>query len=96
MSKESAKEFTEKFYNDDDFLMEFCKKGGLNKDASDEEKSELLMKVSKEMGYDFTDEEYTKSLEEYFKGKGVMFAIKAFRRINKIAKKAEKEKKKSN
>ena len=90
MSKESAKEFTQKFYNDDEFLMEFYKKGGLNKNASDEEKTALLMKISKEMGYDFTDEEYNNSLEEYFKGKGVMFAIKTFRRINKIAKKAEK------
>ena len=96
MSKESAKEFTQKFYNDDEFLMEFCKKGGLNKNASDEEKTALLMKTSKEMGYDFTNEEYTHSLEEYFKESGVMFAIKAFRRINKIAKKAEKEKKKGN
>ena len=76
--------------------MEFCKRDGLKKDATDEEKTELLMKVSKEMGYDFTNEEYTSSLEEYFKGQGVMFAIKTFRRINKIAKKAEKEKKKSN
>ena len=96
MAKESAKEFVEKFYNDDDFLREFVLKGGLNSKASDEEKKELIMKTSKEMGFDFTKEEYDEAGKNYFEGKGVFFAIKTFSHLNKIAKKAEKERNKSN
>ena len=54
------------------------------------------MKTSKEMGFDFNEEEYNEAGKNYFEGKGVMFAIKTFSRLNKIAKKAEKERNKSN
>lgn len=95
MSKESAKSFVEKFYNDDEFIREFTLKGGLNSKATNEEKQEAIMKVSKEMGFDFNDEEYTEALKNYFEGKGVWSAIKTFRHFNKVAKKAEKERKKN-
>ena len=91
MSKESAKSFVEKFYNDDEFIREFTLKGGVNSKATDDEKKESVMRVSKEMGFSFNDEEYTEALKNYFDGKGVWFAIKTFRHFNKVAKKAEKE-----
>ena len=95
MSKESAKEFVNTFYKNDEFLTEFVKKGGLNKNATDEEKTALLLKTSKEMGYDFTEEEHIEALKEYFSGMGVWGAIKTFRHLNKVVKKTEKEMKKN-
>ncbi|MBQ3475145.1 MAG: Nif11-like leader peptide family natural product precursor [Bacilli bacterium] len=95
MSKESAKSFVDKFYNDDEFIRELTLKGGVNSKASEEERSKLLMKVSKEMGFNFTEEEYSDAVKKYFEGKGVWTAIKTFRHFNKIAKKAEKEREKN-
>jgi hypothetical protein len=95
MSKASAKEFVEKFYTDDEFIREFTLKGGLNSKGTDEEKQAAIMKVSKEIGYSFNNEEYTDALKSYFEGKGVIFAIKTFRHFNKVAKKAEKEREKN-
>ncbi len=70
MLNESAKSFVEKFYNDDEFLKDFCKRGGLKKDASDEEKTALAIKTAKEMGFEFNAKEYEEVNVEYFKGKG--------------------------
>ena len=95
MSKESAQSFVNKFYNDDEFIREFTLKGGVNSKATDDEKKASIMRVAKEMGFSFNDEEYTEALKNYFEGKGVWSAIKTFRHFNKIAKKAEKERNKN-
>ena len=95
MSKKSAQEFVEKFYTNDEFIREFTLKGGLNSKATDEEKQASVMRVSKEMGYDFTKEEYDEAGKNFFEGKGVWSAIKIFAHLNKVAKKAEKERKKN-
>ena len=91
MSKESAKEFVEKFYNDDEFIREFTLKGGVNSRATNEEKQASLMRVAKEMKFNFNEEEYNEAIKNYFDGMGVWSAIKTFRHFNKVAKKAEKE-----
>lgn len=92
MGMDKAKEFVEKMFTDDAFLAEVAHHGGFKENASDEEKNELIMKASKEIGYDFTTEEYTKAMEEYFEGQGPLGAIKAFAHMNKIIKKANKGK----
>lgn len=94
MAKESAKKFVEKFYTDDEFLKKFCKNGGVNKKANDQEKTKILLKTSKDMGYDFTEEEYKNANAEYFKDKGIWNFIKSLVRIKRLVKEAEKEKNK--
>lgn len=94
MSRESAKNFTEKFFSDDDFLKSFYLKGGADKKANNEEKNELLIKTAKDMGYDFTMEEYKEAISDHYKGMGFWAAIKSFMRIRKISKVADKEKRK--
>ena len=95
MAKESAKEFAEKMFTDDEFVKEFYKKGGINRKASNDEKNEILMKAAKEMEYDFTLEEYKDANATYFKGLGLWNTIKKFWHFNKVVKKEERKSKKN-
>jgi len=96
MAKENAKEFVEKMFTDDVFVKELYKKGGINRNASNDEKNEILIKAAKEMGYDFNLEEFKDANGIYFKKLGIWKTIKTFWHFNKVVKSAEKECKKRN
>lgn len=92
MAKE--KEFLIKLFEDDDFIKEFYKNGGINRKATQNEKDEMMVKAAKKMGYSISIEGIKKASAEYFKSKGIWGAIKTFIHFNKIVKKTEKENKK--
>lgn len=91
MGKDNAREYVEKMFTDDEFLKEICRHGGFDEKASDDEKMALTLKAAGEMGYTFSEEEYTVAMEDYFKGKGIFGSIKAFAHMNKIIKAVKKE-----
>ena len=93
MSMENAKVFVEKLYGDDEFIKEFYRNGGINRNASKEEKNALMINVANKMGYSIDEKEFQKATGDYFAGKGLWSAIKLFMHFNKVVKAAEKERK---
>ena len=92
MALETANEFVRKTFNDDEFLKEVIRHGGFNDKAPDEEKTFLITKAAKELGYDVTEDEYTEASGAYFKELGVFGVIKTLRHVGKVVKKVRKEK----
>ena len=89
MAQESANSFVEKMFTDDEFLKEVVRHGGIKSGFRDE-KNELILKAAKEMGFDFSPEEYQKAMKNNL-GSGLLNIIKKLRRFNKVIRKAEKE-----
>lgn len=91
MTKE--KEFLTRLFEDDNFIKDFYKNGGINRKADQNTKDEMMVKTAKKMGYSISIEGIKKASAEYFKSKGIWGAIKTFIHFNKIVKKVEKERK---
>lgn len=91
MTKE--KEFLTRLFEDDNFIKDFYKNGGINRKADQNTKNEIMVKTAKKMGYSISIEGIKKASAEYFKSKGIWGAIKTFIHFNKIVKKVEKERK---
>ena len=91
--KKISNDVKTKVKKDDGFVKELYKKGCINRNASNDEKNEILIKVAKEMGYDFTLEEYKDANGVYFKKLGVWKTIKTLWHFSKVVKSAEKENK---
>ena len=96
MSMESAGKFFKKYFEDDNFLRELYKRGGLKtrKEATDEEARQNTVKVAKELGYDFSVEEYAPAMKKYFKEIGPWNTIKRLFHLGSFIRKIEKENKK--
>lgn len=90
MAQENAKRFVEKIFTDDEFLKEIVRHGGFRSNADNEEKNALVAKAAKEMGYDFSVEEYQGAMKDYFGG-SFWKLLKSLMHLNKVVKKAEKE-----
>ena len=90
MTKE--KEFLTRLFEDDNFIKDFYKNGGINRKADQNTKDEMMVKTAKKMGYSISIEGIKKASAEYFKSKGIWGAIKTFIHFNKIVKKVEKKK----
>ncbi len=90
MTKE--KEFLTKLFEDDNFIKDFYKNGGINRKADQNTKDEIMVKAANKMGYSISIEGIKKASAEYFKSKGIWGSIKTFIHFNKIVKKVEKEK----
>ena len=91
MAQENAKRFVKKIFTDDGFLKEVVKHGGFNSKAADEEKNALTAKAARELGYEFSVEEYKGAMQDYFGG-NFWKLLKSMMHLNKVVKKAEKEK----
>ena len=87
------KEFLTRLFEDDNFIKDFYKNGGINRKADQNTKDEMMVKTAKKMGYSISIEGIKKASAEYFKSKGIWGAIKTFIHFNKIVKKVEKERK---
>lgn len=95
MSKEKAKEFVEKTYNDDDFAIKVLRAGdfkpGGKGDQDPEDKGmENFVKAGQALGYDFTDAEVEVATKEYFNSIGQWKAIKKFLHFARLNKKARR------
>ena len=89
MSEAKAKEFIEKFYNDDEFLVDVLKK---NEDVFRDQDGEAqtfkaFVIAGKSVGYDFTEEEGTAAQKAYFDSIGTWGAIKKTIHFARVAKK---------
>lgn len=95
MSKEKAREFVEKTYNDDDFAIKVLragdfKPGGKNDVDTEGRGMENYVKAGKALGYDFTDEEIEAAHKDYFESIGSWKALKKFMHFARLNKKARK------
>ena len=95
MSKEQAKEFVEKFWNDDEFMRKvFIVSGAINwqgeagRKMTDEEQNQAFIDAAKKFDYDITPEEYGEASKEYADNLGGFEAIKKVLHMAKVAKKA--------
>ena len=98
MSKAKAKEFVEKFYNDDDFTAKVVYESGMyqwqgkkGQEIEDGEQDKAITDAAGKLGYEITPEEYKAASKEYLEGIGGRQTIKKVFRIVKIAKKIAKE-----
>lgn len=99
MSMESAKEFVDKFYGDDDFMIEVLKNGDTlaqitsqGKEQNTDAQSEEFVKAAKDFGYEFSAYEYDEALKAHMEKIGAWNAVKLVFHMGKIAKKIEKGK----
>lgn len=99
MSKESAKKFARDFYEDDELIKKLYKMGVLkpagsyDKDTTGEEQQIKTVEAAKELGYDFTIEEFQEANKEYGQSQGLFKMIKNIRHLGKVVKQADKENK---
>lgn len=97
---EKAREFVEKFYNDDDFAKKVIREGDLvksNKDKKDNNAqagTEQIVNAAKKVGYDITGQEYEDANRAYFQEIGTFKAIKKAFHLVKLMKAVSKEEKK--
>lgn len=96
MSKEKAREFVEKTYNDDDFAIKVLKAGdfkpGKAGDAgAGESGMENFVRAGKALGYEFTDAEIDAATQEYLKSLGTWKAMRKFLHFARLNKKARKD-----
>lgn len=96
MSKEKAKEFVEKTYNDDDFAIEVLRAGDFKPGGKDDEDPsghgmENFVKAGKTLGYNFTDAEIEAAHKEYFESIGSWKALRKFIHFARLNKKARKK-----
>ena len=96
MSVESARDFVNKFYEDEEFLKEFFKRKGFEPKENRTEETEYreIVEIARDMGYDFEVQEFKNASREYGKNVGKMKSIKKIFYIVKIRKIAKKEYKK--
>lgn len=93
---EKAREFVEKFYNDDEFAKEAIRAGGLyksQKGMSEEESKLLIVNAAKKAGYDINSEEYETANRAYFSEIGTLSALKKAFHLIKLMKAVSKEEK---
>ena len=100
MSKEKAKEFVEKFFNDDDFTFKVIYESGMDQwkgkkgqNTPDEEQDKAIVAAAAKLGYKITPEEYKAASKEYSEGIGGWQTIKKVFHIAKIGKRVSKERK---
>lgn len=96
MAMESAKEFVKKMFEDDEFTKELYKKGGLTygNNIPEDEQNRQTVKVAREMGFDFDEEEYKVANKEYIESLGAWNAVKRLFHLGKVLREAKKESKK--
>lgn len=100
MAIESASEFVKNFYEDDELIKELYRKGILkpagtyDKNSDEEEQQRKIVEAAKEMGYDFTIEEYRNANKEYGNSVGIFKMIGKIRNVGKVVKEADKKSKK--
>lgn len=100
MSMESARSFAKNFYEDDELIKELYKRGVLktagsyDKNSDGEEQQRKIVEAAKELGYDFTVDEYQTANKEYGSSAGIFKMIKRICHLGKVVKKADKESKK--
>ena len=93
---EKAKEFVEKFYNDDEFAKKAIRAGGLyksQKGMTEEESKMLIVKAANKTGYDITSEQYETANKAYFDSIGAWKAVKKAFHLIKLMKAVSKEEK---
>ena len=102
MSKEKAKEFVEKFYNDDDFLFKVIYESGMDQwrgkkgqEMEDEEQNKAIIDAAGKLGYEITSEEFKAANKEYSEGIGGWQVVKKIFHVAKVGKKVAKERKKN-
>ena len=90
MSIQSAKEFIDRFFTDDEFTMDFLRKvRDAGADGGDKD-NEIALKVAAEMGYEMTPEEYKEAGDKYF-GQSFTIGFKLLKRIIKFGRLLKKE-----
>ena len=100
MTQAKAKEFVEKFFNDDDFTFKVIYESGMDQwkgkkgqNTPDAEQDKAITDAAAKLGYKITPEEYKAAAKEYSEGIGGWQVIKKVFRIAKIGKKVAKERK---
>ena len=100
MAQAKAKEFVEKFFNDDDFTAKVIYESGMDQwtgkkgqDIPDNEQDKAITDAASKLGYKITPEEYKAAAKEYSEGIGGWQVIKKIFRIAKIGKRVAKERK---
>ena len=100
MTQAKAKEFVEKFFNDDDFTAKVIYESGMDQwkgkkgqDMPDEEQDKAITDAAGKLGYKITPEEYKAAAKEYSEGIGGWQTIKKVFHIAKIGKRVSKERK---
>ena len=100
MSKENAREFIEKLFNDDDFAVKAIKtvgaerlldNSGSSKDIGAREQ-EVQTEMGNNMGFDFSAEEYKAATQDWVKETGISASLKKGIHMNSLAKKVKKGK----
>ena len=100
MSKEKAKEFVEKFFNDDDFMSKVIYESGMDQwrgkkgqEIEDGEQDKAITNAASKLGYEITPEEYKAASKEYTESIGGWQTIKKVFHLAKISKQVAKERK---
>lgn len=91
MSIQSAKDFIERFFNDDEFTTDFLRRVRDAGADGSEGDNKIALKVAAEMGYEMTAEEYKKAGDEYFGKSGFSSAFKLLKRVIKFGRQLKKE-----
>jgi len=85
-------EFIKKLFEDDNFIRDFYKNGGINRKADKNKKNEIMVEAANKMGYSIGIEGIEAASKKYFKDKGIWKTIKIFFHFNKVVKQLEKSK----
>ena len=98
MTQAKAKEFIEKFYNDDDFMAKVICESGMyqwqgkkGQEMEDGEQDKAITDAAGKLGYEITPEEYKAASKEYLENIGGWQTVKKIFHIAKTAKKIAKE-----
>lgn len=97
MTIENANEFVEKFFTDDDFMLEVLKASGYtaeklrNETGGIEENAKIVLGANK-LGYGITLEEFENATKDYFEKLGGWKALNRLFQIGQAIKKAPKDK----
>lgn len=93
MSNESARDFVNKFYEDEEFLKDFYKRKGfeLKSDRTEESEYREIAEIAKQMGFDFEVQEFKDASKGYVNDVGKWQAFKKIFYLVKIRKIAKKE-----
>ena len=100
MSQENAREFVEKYYSDEDFMIKSIKlidveqllNGKGSADEIEARQNKLQTEMCNKAGYECTVEEYKAAIGDWVKANGAMASLKQAVKSQKIAKKIKKGK----
>ena len=93
MSIESARNFVNKFYDDEEFLKDFYKRKGFEPSKNRTEESEYreIVQIAKDMGFEFEVQEFKDASKGYANDVGKWKAFKKIFYLIKVRNKTKKE-----